>query len=248
VRIVGWYVSPQDDKSTHPCVLFISNGYADEAVAEPSSFDGLLGAGHAVCAIAVRGTGLSTPRPPRAGPVFYQQMELGERFAWANLVLGKSAMGQRVWDILRTIDYLHSRPDVNASQIRMIGHEDAGLAALMAAALDPSVRSVLLTRTVVSYMSIVQSTDYSLALDWFVPGILRQFDIPDIVASISPRPVWLVDAVGASGSILPISDVRTTYSQRLGHNSATAKNLTIETTSEDDRERYLDWIRVSEHL
>src|SRR6202044_3149424 len=130
--------------STHPCILYISDGYADDIVGEPGPFDPVLRQGYSVYSVALRGTGLSTPRPPKGGPVFYQQMDLGERFAWANLVLGNSVMAQRVWDILRTLDYLDARPDVDGSQIRMIGQENAGLAALMAAVLDDRVQSVLL--------------------------------------------------------------------------------------------------------
>jgi pimeloyl-ACP methyl ester carboxylesterase len=245
VRIVGWFVAPQDDAPTHPCVLYISNGYADDLVAEPSPFDGIMREHYAMCAIALRGTGLSTPRPPRGGPVFYQQMNLDERFAWANLVLGTSVMGQRVWDILRTMDYLSTRLDVDASRIQMIGQEEAGLAALMAAALDRRVRSVLLTRTVVSYMSVVHSTDYSLPLDWFVPGILQHFDLPDISASITPRPVWLVDSINASGSALSVSDVSAVYSQRIGDTSAALKSLAIKTSSQGNEATYLNWLRVS---
>lgn len=245
VRIVGWWIAPQDGKLTHPCVLYVSNGYADDVVAEPSSFDGVLRQGYAVCAIAVRGTGLSTPRPPKSGPVFYQQMDLGERFAWANLVLGTCVIGQRVWDILRTIDYLAARPDVNASQVRMIGQEEAGLAALMAAVVDDRIQSILLTRALVSYMSVVQSTDYSLSLDWFVPGILRHFDIPDLVAALSPRPVWMVNTVDASGLTLPVGEVDALHSQRIPNHSPTRNNLTIANTSHDDHATYLDWLQRS---
>jgi cephalosporin-C deacetylase-like acetyl esterase len=248
VRIVGWLIAPPDGASRRPCVLYISNGYADEVVGEPSPFDGMLRQGHAVCAIAVRGTGLSMPRPPKGGPVFYQQMDLGERFAWANLVLGTSVMGQRVWDILRTLDYLATRPDVDASQIRMVGQEEAGLAALMATVLDDRVQSILLTRMLVSYMSVVQSTDYSLALDWFVPGILRHLDIADLTAAVSPRPAWIVNAVDACGTTLPVSEVRELYLQRITKNSPALKNLTIANTSQEDGATYLEWLRRSQEV
>jgi hypothetical protein len=243
VRIVGWFVAPQDGAAKHACVLYISNGYADEAVGEPNPFDDVLRQGHAVCAIAVRGTGLLTPRPPRGGPVFYQQMDLGERFAWANLVLGNSVIGQRVWDIVRTLDYLSSRPDIDASQIRMIGQEEAGLAALMAAVLDQRVRSILLTRMLVSYMSVVQSADYSLPLDWFVPGILRHFDVPDLSAAAYPRPVWIVDAVDAPGTALTEQDVRQYYAQRITDTSVVMKKVKILNTSGQGLEFYQDWLR-----
>lgn len=245
VRIVGWLVAPEDGAAKHPCVLYISDGYADEAVGEPSPFDDVLRQGHAVCAIALRGTGLSTPRPPRGGPVFYQQMNLGERFAWANLVLGNSVIGQRVLDIVRTLDYLTSRADVDTSQIRVIGQEEAGLAALMAAVLDERIRSVLLTRMLVSYMSVVQSTDYSLPLDWFVPGILRHFDVPDLSAAVYPRPVWIVDAVDAPGTILTEQDVRQYYAQRMPDTSLALRKLKIVNTLERNRETYLEWLQSS---
>ncbi|MGC1784423.1 MAG: acetylxylan esterase [Acidobacteriaceae bacterium] len=243
VRILGWFVAPQDGAATHPCVLYISNGYADEAVAEPSPFDAIVSRGYAVCAIAVRGTGVSTPRPPKGGPVFYHQaISLEERFAWANLVLGKCVIGQRVWDVLRTLDYLVSRPDVNASQIRLIGQEEAGLAALMAAVLDQRARSVLLTRPLVSYMSVVESTNYSLALDWFVPGILRHFDIPDLSAAVYPRPVWIVNAQGAPGNPLPETDVRESYSQRIPSSSPASNSIKIITTASGTPMPLIDWL------
>jgi hypothetical protein len=226
-------------------VLYISNGHADEVVAEPGQFDNILRDGHAVCAIAVRGTGLSTPRPPRGGPAFYQQMDLQERFAWANLVLGTSVIGQRVWDTLRSLDYLCARQDVEASQIRMIGQDEAGLPALMATALDARVRSVFVTGLIATYMSVVESADYYLALDWFVPGILRQFDLPDISASISPRPIWMVDTVAPTGKPLSADEVRTLYLQRVNNNSAALEHLKITTPADRKGSAYLDWLRGS---
>jgi cephalosporin-C deacetylase-like acetyl esterase len=246
VRILGWFVAPHDGAATHPCVLYISDGYADEAVAEPSPFDEILSHGHAVCAIAVRGTGLSTPRPPKGGPVFYQQaISLEERFAWAHLVLGTSIIGQRVWDILRTLDYLASRPDVDVSQIRIVGQEEAGLTALMATVLDKRTRSVFLTRTLVSYMSVVESKDYSLPLDWFVPGILRHFDIPDLIAAVYPRPICVLDSVDASGTFLSDVEVHSYYSRRIPEDSPALHALKILNTPTHDRAAYMDWLNHS---
>ena len=212
---------------------------------EPSPFNDVLRQGHALCAIAPRGTGLSTPRPPRGLPVFYQQMNLGERFAWANLIQGNSVIGQRVWDVVRTLDYLSSRPDVDASQIRVIGQEEAGLAVLMATVVDQRIRSILLARMLVSYMSVVQSTDYSLSLDWFVPGILRHFDVPDLSAAIYPRSVWVVDAVDAPGRALTAQEVRQSWAQRIPDDSAVMRKLRILNTSEQSQETYLDWLQSS---
>jgi cephalosporin-C deacetylase-like acetyl esterase len=241
VRIVGWFVAPHDGAATHPCVLYVSNGMADLAVAEPNPFDEILTQGQAVCAIHLRGIGLETPRPPSAGPVFYHQVLMEERFAWANLVLGAPVIGQRVWDILRTLDYLTTRSDVDHSQIRLLGEDAAGLAALMAAALDERPRSLLLNRLLASYLSIVSSDEYSLSLDWFVPSILRHFDLPDIVAAIHPRAVWL-DAVDATGDPLSESVVRECYAQRIPPASPALSGLTILAGQPNERSVYLPWL------
>jgi hypothetical protein len=113
-----------------------------------------------------------------------------------------AALGQRVWDILRALEYLKTRPDVDASQIRILGRGSAGLAALMAGALDESVRSVLLDRTLATYASIVDSEEYALALDWFVPDILQRFDIPDIDSRCLPASCMEHQCVGCGRSCL----------------------------------------------
>jgi cephalosporin-C deacetylase-like acetyl esterase len=244
VRITGWFVRRKQDAAKRPCVLFVSDGLADEAVAEPGVLDDILSQGSSICAIHLRGISLSTPRPPSGGPVFYRGMDLEERFAWTNLVLGTPLIGQRVWDVLQGLDYLHSRSDVDASQIRILGKGPAGLAALMAAALDESVRSVLIERTLATYVSVVDAEDYSLALDWFVPAILQHFDIPDIAAAIHPRPVWVIDAVDADGAVLPESAVRERYMQRISETSVAFKECRLRTIV-DDGDVYVDWLKLS---
>jgi hypothetical protein len=170
-------------------------------------------------------------------------MQLEDRFAWANLILGSPVIGQRVWDILRALDYIQSRSDVDGSQIRVIGEGSAGLAAMMAAVLDQRVRSVFLSRSVATYSSVVNSEDYALTLDWFVPGILQHFDIPDIAAAIHPRPVWVIDALDAEGKVLPESSVRDSYAQRIPLSSTPLKGLRIKTTDGNENDAYLEWLK-----
>jgi hypothetical protein len=85
------------------------------------------------------------------------------------------------------------RADVDPSHSRILGRGPAGLAALMTAALDERIQAVLIQRTLATYSSIVDSEEYEIALDWFAPGILKHFDVPDTAAAIYPRPVWVVD-------------------------------------------------------
>jgi hypothetical protein len=115
----------------------------------------------------------------------------------------------------------------------------------MATLLDEGVRSVLIDRTLATYTSIVDAEQYGLALDWFVPGILQHFDIPDIAAAVYPRPVWMINALDADGAVLPESAVRERYSQRISVGSIALKEFSVRTTEEDDEEAYIDWLKRS---
>ena len=244
IRIPGWFLTPLPGSRARSTVLYLTEGdQGDKVVEEPGSMDGLLAAGHAVYAISLRGLGITTPRLPNRGPRFYDSgFRMDENYTWTSLILGSPVIGQRVWDALRAIDYLASRPDVDPSQIRLLGAGSAGLVALMAGFLDKRPRSVLLDQTLVTYASIIQSADYSLNLSWFVPGILRSFDLPDIAAGLSPRPCWILNGTGPSGQVLPETSVREQYRRRLDE-SASAHVRFIVSPEHEAQDRYLEWLK-----
>lgn len=245
VRVPGWFVKPSSNSTQHPTILYLADDSGDGIVEEPSSMDRLLAAGYAVCAITPRGLGLTAPRMPKEGPNYYDSsIPLDERFAWVSLVLGSPVVGQRVWDVLRSIDYLASRSDVDTSQIRILGTGSIGLAAQMAAFIDRRIRAVLLDRTLVSYASIIESSEYSLGLSWFVPGVLRRFDLPDISAALSPRPCWILNSINASGKVLSETSVREQYRRRINEKASVFKHLRFLVESEKDpQESYLAWVK-----
>lgn len=244
VRVTGWFLKPPEARAPYSTVLYVSDRGGNEVVGEPGAMDRVLAAGHAVCAITLRGLGITSPRLPKGGPRFYGDgRDIGERFACASLCLGQPAVGQRVWDTLSAIDYLASRPDVGASQIRILGSGDAGLAAMMAAVLDHRPRSIFLERTLASFASVVEAEDYSLKLDWFVPGILRRFDLPDLVAALNPRPCWMLNSVDPGGRILAEGAVRAEYNRRVNLRAPFFERVQFVTEPDRDAEEtYLKWL------
>ncbi|MEO6829096.1 MAG: hypothetical protein ABI164_04750, partial [Acidobacteriaceae bacterium] len=245
VRIPGWFVAPSSASGRRSTVLYLTEDGGNDVVAEPGSMDRLLAAGYSICAISLRGLGITLPRFPSGGPVYYDaDVHLAERFAWTCLVMGRPVIGQRVWDALRAIDYLASRPDVDPSQIRIAGVGSAGLAAMMAGFLDNRPRSVLVDRTLVSYASILESEKYSLKLEWFVPDILRSFDLPEIAAGISPRPCWVLNGVDPSGKVLSESSLREQYSRNIGNEAPRPTRLRFLVSSQPDpQDIYLQWLQ-----
>jgi hypothetical protein len=61
------------------------------------------------------------------------------------------------------------------------------------------VRAVALERMPVSYIAIARARFPRNLIDIVVPGALRDFDLPDLAKSITPRPVYLIDTRHANG-------------------------------------------------
>ena len=107
--------------------------------------------------------------------------------------------GQRVWDCLRCLDYLESRQDINLGRILGFGEQGVAITILLSAVIDDQLSSLMLDSIVVTYRSIVEFKSYRLGPAWFLYGILKQFDLPDPVGALAPRPCWLLNATNARG-------------------------------------------------
>ncbi|HVB29419.1 MAG TPA: acetylxylan esterase, partial [Terriglobia bacterium] len=205
IRVTGWFLKPAQGNGPFPTVLQVSEGNKNNAIRETGEMVHLVRKGFAVCSIDLRGLGDSIPRLPATGPVFFGRRNLQEYYAWASFALGKPVLGQRVWDCLRCLDYLESRPDVDRNRIHGFGDRGAAIAILLAAVLDDRLHSLLLDSPVATYRSIVESEAYSLQLPWFLYGVLEHFDLPDLVGSLAPRRCWLLNASNAEAKPLPES-------------------------------------------
>lgn len=56
---------------------------------------------------------------------------------------GRPYLYDTVWDVMRVIDYLATRPDADAARIGVIGHSKGGTEAYLAAAADPRIAVVI---------------------------------------------------------------------------------------------------------
>jgi cephalosporin-C deacetylase-like acetyl esterase len=217
LRIPGWFLKPSGAGKRLPTVVYLSDGRKNDLVREPGAMDNVIRRGFAVCAIDARGLGISTPRFPSAGPLFYWQERQEEGYAWACLILGQPVLGQRVWDLIRCLDYLETRPEVDADSIRVLGESGGGIVALLGSVLDPRVKALMLRRVAADLRSVVESEEYTLQLSSFLFGILRDFDFPDLVTALAPRPCRLLNPQSPQGETVPESALRERYSSALKH-------------------------------
>jgi hypothetical protein len=122
------------------------------------------------------------------------------------LMTDRPLFGQRVWDVLRALDYLWRRiyigVQIDKGRIGCLGRGAAGLWALYAAALDERLAASVVWQAPVSY--------HSLIVEWpgfpasvYVFDVLHHFDLPQLMAAVAPRPLLVADAV--DGERQPVS-------------------------------------------
>jgi hypothetical protein len=100
---------------------------------------------------------------------------------------------------LRAVDLLASRPDVDAAKISAIGKGGGGVPLLYAAALDERIQKLAFEQVLVSYRAVVEQRINRGVLESIIPGVLQQFDLGDLMTSLIPRKVWVINAANPLG-------------------------------------------------
>ncbi len=130
-------------------------------------------------AVDPRGWGdLASPRSGYSKP--YQT-------AMRALLVGQTMAGMQTGDLLRAFDYLAARPDVDPRRISIEGKGTGAVLALYAALLEPRIVTVSCEDMPPSYLELVRMKMHPGTMDLIVPGVLLDFDIPDIVSALGGR-------------------------------------------------------------
>ena len=140
-----------------------------------------------------------TPRPSPPGTEETKAPILGDFYLTglrAQLV-GKTILGMRVDDVLRAVDYLASRPDVDPNNITAEASGHLGLVLLHAAVLDPRLKHITITGALASYRALIDAPLPIDAPQDILPGVLLRYDIPDLVRALGPRLTWQNPQTGA---------------------------------------------------
>ena len=98
-------------------------------------------------------------------------------------------------DVIKAVDYLEIRSDVDKSQINCVGYGIGGLLAMHAAAIDERITSVISNDALITDKSLIVDPVYNHGVEVFIPHVLKHYDLPDIAALIAPRPLKLVSLV-----------------------------------------------------
>ena len=124
-----------------------------------------------------------------------------EPAAGGALLLGETMIAWRVWDVMRTVDYIATRAELDASRIGCMGISGGGTATLFGAAREPRIRAALVS----GYLNTFRDSIGSLAhcIDNYVPGILNWAEMHDVAGLIAPRALFVES--GEKDNIFPIA-------------------------------------------
>ncbi len=134
-------------------------------------------------AVDVRGIGESTPNTCGAN-TFNSAYGCDYFYAIHSLMLDRPYLGQRLYDLLRVIDWLRS---CGFREIELAGMQWGATLAALAGVISHSVSRVTLRQPLQSYHSLATTEDYEMPLANLPPNVLAHFDLPDCYAELGTR-------------------------------------------------------------
>ena len=122
--------------------------------------------------------------------------------AMAALLIGRTAIGERVWDVMRLIDVIETefKDTVDTTKICCMGNSGGGTATAYIAALEDRIVLAMPSCAMCTYKDSIGAMNHCSCN--YVPNIARYFDMNDLMAMACPK--YFVQVSGAEDGIFPI--------------------------------------------
>ncbi len=118
-----------------------------------------------------------------------------------NLWVGRTLWGMILRDDLMALDYLASRPEVDARHIGVTGMSMGATRSWWLMALDERIQTGVAVACLTRYQNLIaQEALKAHGIYYFVPNLLKYFDTEAVVALLAPRPVLLMNGDQDTGS------------------------------------------------
>jgi dienelactone hydrolase len=161
---------------------------------------------HGLAAVAIEPMAFGCRRDPRTKKKGLTTSAC-QPSAGAALLFGETMIGWRVWDVMRTIDWIETRPELNAKRVGCMGISGGGTCTLFSSALEPRIRVAFVS----GYLNTFRDSILSLShcIDNYVPGILNWAEMYDIGGLIAPKPLFIES--GDRDNIFPVEASRASF-------------------------------------
>lgn len=129
--------------------------------------------------------------------------------AMATLLLGRTAIGERVWDVSRLIDVIekHLTEYVDTDKIILMGNSGGGTATFYTSCLEDRIHMSIPSCAVCTYDDSIMAM-YHCPCN-FVPGVRKYFNMGDLGCLIAPKKLIVV--CGKEDYIFPLEGVKKSF-------------------------------------
>ncbi|HNY38874.1 MAG TPA: alpha/beta hydrolase family protein [Bryobacteraceae bacterium] len=129
--------------------------------------------------------------------------------AGAAFLFGETMIGWRVFDIMRSIDYLETRTDIDPKRVGCMGISGGGTITLFGAAMDERIKACLISGYLCTFYASILSVAH--CIDNYVPGILQWAEMNDVAGLIAPRPLFAES--GDVDNIFPLEATKKAFGE-----------------------------------
>lgn len=126
--------------------------------------------------------------------------------SYTALLIGRTTVGERVWDISRAIDVLEQyfTEFVDMSRIYCTGNSGGGTATFYASCVEERIAASMPSCAVCTYSRSIGACHHCICN--YIPHIAEYFDMSDLCGLITPRPFVIVS--GKHDGIFPLDGAR----------------------------------------
>lgn len=118
--------------------------------------------------------------------------------------------GVLVWDDIRTLDYLASRPEVDPRRLACVGLSVGGYRSFLLAALDERIKAAVDVGWMTSFAAQIRNhVIHTVGLSFHINGLYRYLDFPDLAALIAPRAALVIN--GSRDHLFAIDGVKAAF-------------------------------------
>jgi len=220
--VLGYLLTPKPAAGPHPAVVCVA-GHGrgvddivgiddqgrDRTAKEGYEYDFAIQAmEHGMAAVAIEPMAFGCRRDPLT-KTHGLTASACQPSAGAALLLGQTMIGWRVYDVMRTIDWIETRPDLDAHRVGCMGISGGGTCTTFASALDTRIRAALVSGYLNTFRDSIMSISH--CIDNYVPGILNWAEMYDVAGLIAPRPLFVES--GEHDTIFPIEASRASFAR-----------------------------------
>lgn len=170
-------------------LLYLPHLSSDQELREDQRLRELEVANAAFFACDYRGIGESRPDTCRPG-CFLGLYGSDYNYAAHASMLGESVVAWRVHDVLSTLDWMAS---FGFDHVHLMAQGWGTIPGAVAALLDDRVRHVTLIHTPSSYSEIAEAPLQQWPFSALLPGVLTQFDLPDLYRELAVKELQLIE-------------------------------------------------------